>query len=247
MYLPGIFTTSDIINCKIFVAFQASSICCIRVSPWCFSGANLCNCDIAISNLPIISQLQSQSQMGHPPPHLYYPRQFHAPPAPWLSSLFATIISRSSLWNSTSVSIDACAPCCPYPPPPSHRASLPSPSSLLLLMRVSSRCSVSSAAGSSVCSYFAELHVYSHTKKNCQDYYNSDCSPRDFDHVYYDMQDTEGSSAWNMQASFSHPNLHSSIVCILLRWDPFIHTMSSNVYIISLTHRFCSVFLVTLD
>ena len=165
MYLPGIFTTSDIINCKIFVAFQASSICCIRVSPWCFSGANLCNCDIAISNLPIISQLQSQSQMGHPPPHLYYPRQFHAPPAPWLSSLFATIISRSSLWNSTSVSIDACAPCCPYPPPPSHRASLPSPSSLLLLMRVSSRCSVSSAAGSSACSYFAELHVYSHTKK----------------------------------------------------------------------------------
>ena len=88
--------------------------------------------------------------------------------------------------------------------------------------------------------------LFSH-KKNCQDYYNSDCSPHDFDQVYYDIQDTEGSSAWNMQASFSHPNLHSSIICILPRWDPFIHTMSSNVYIISLTHRFCSVFLVTLD
>ena len=36
------------------------------MSPWCFSGANLCNCALVISNLPVLSQLQLQSQIIHP-------------------------------------------------------------------------------------------------------------------------------------------------------------------------------------
>jgi len=38
-----------------------------------------------------------------------------------------------------------------------------------------------------------------------------------------------------MRPYFLHANLHSFIVCVLPRWDTFIHTVSSNPEIIDVT------------
>ena len=63
-------------------------------------------------------------------PHLYYPLQPHAPQAPFnLCSLSAPIISCPHSGILPLPPLTVCAPYSPYPPPPSHQASLPSPSS----------------------------------------------------------------------------------------------------------------------
>ena len=64
IYLPRIFTTChnipDAVGWKCFVAIEAFIHCSIYVSPWSFSGTNF-----AISNSPVLSQSQSQSQIRH--------------------------------------------------------------------------------------------------------------------------------------------------------------------------------------
>ena len=190
--------------------------------------------------------LQSQSQMGHHSPHVYQLHPYYPPSMHHQLPNYARYLPR--LYHAPHFGtlplypLTVCAPCCPYPSPPSHRASLPSPRHYSL-MCVSSWCSVSSAAGSSVCFYFADLHK----KNNCQDYYDSDRSPLHFDRVYHDIQDTECFLAWNMQAYFSHENFHLSIVYVLPGWGPLIYTVSPNANIINLTYGSCSVFLVSLD
>ena len=58
----GIFTTClntpDVVSCKSFVAFQASSCCSAYVDPRSLSGANLCSYNLAISNSPVIFAIQ---------------------------------------------------------------------------------------------------------------------------------------------------------------------------------------------
>ena len=95
---------------------------------------------------------------------------------------------------------------------------------------------------------FVNLHAYSHAKKHCQDSHNSDRGPVDFYQAYCDIQDTEVFWWWSTQSYFLYANLHSCVVCILPRWDPFIRTVSpTNINIINITHRSYSVFWVSID
>jgi len=48
MMLTTCLDTSDVVNCKIFVAIQASSCCSAYVNPWSFLDAKLWSCDLAI-------------------------------------------------------------------------------------------------------------------------------------------------------------------------------------------------------
>ena len=82
---------------------------------------------------------------------------------------------------------------------------------------------------------FADLHIYSDTKKNCQGDSHIDWSSLDLHQVYHDIQNTEGSWWWNRQPYFVHANFHSFTVCVLPWWNLVIHTMSPNLVILDLT------------
>ena len=81
----------------------------------------------------------------------------------------------------------------------------------------------------------ADLHIYCHTKKNCQDDSNRNRSPVDLDQVYLDIQNTKDFRWWDTRPYFTHANLDSVIVCILPRWNVVIHTVSRKLDIINPT------------
>jgi len=82
---------------------------------------------------------------------------------------------------------------------------------------------------------FADLYIYSHTKKHYQGNSNRNWSPLDLYQVHHDIQNTNGFRRWNTQPYFSHENLDSFIVCILPWWNLVIHTVSQKLDIIDLT------------
>jgi len=83
--------------------------------------------------------------------------------------------------------------------------------------------------------YFADLHIYSHTKKNCQGNNYRNRSPLDLYQVHHDIQNAEGFSWWNVRAYFLHEGLDPFIVRVLPRWDLVIHPVSQKLDIIDLT------------
>jgi len=81
---------------------------------------------------------------------------------------------------------------------------------------------------------FADLHIYSHTKKNCQDDSNRNRNPVDLYQIYCDIQNTKGFQWWDTRSYFTHANFDSFIVCILPRSNLVIHTVSPKDYILSI-------------
>ena len=80
----------------------------------------------------------------------------------------------------------------------------------------------------------ADLHIYCHKKKNCQDNSNHNRSPVDLDQVYDDIQNTKGFQWWDTRPYSPRANLDSSLVCVLPRWNLVIHTVSPKYYILSI-------------
>jgi len=83
--------------------------------------------------------------------------------------------------------------------------------------------------------HFADLHIYSHTKKNYQGNNYRSRSPLDLYQVHHDIQNAEGFSWWNARAYFLHEGLDPFIVCVLPQWDLVIHPVSRKLDIIDLT------------
>ena len=75
--------------------------------------------------------LQSQSQMGHHSPHVYQLHPYYPPfmhhQLPNYARYLPRLYHAPHFGTLPLYPLTVCAPCCPYPSPPSHRASLPSP------------------------------------------------------------------------------------------------------------------------